>query len=230
MPIRGLASGLAVLACVAAAAGVVAPAPAAAHPFGDPQTVAISLDAARPEVVRVRWKVGGLDDLTVLGVALGVLPSDRVLLDGAVFYEDSDAAAVGPSPRFADYLRERITVTSDGRECAGAVAPPTDLARDGAAVDYACPGAVGVVDVAVRMLTDLDPAYQTLATGPGGARAVYTFDAYTHEWRLGDAVPAAGGGAGTGRGAALQIGAVVGALLLLAAAAAVLARRRRVAT
>ncbi|MFD0744998.1 hypothetical protein ACFQ1L_26680 [Phytohabitans flavus] len=101
-----------------------APAPARAHPFGDPQTVAISLDQARPEVVRVRWKVGGLDDLTVLGVALGVLPRDRVMLDGAVFYQDSDAAAVGPSPRFAAYLRERITVTSDGRECAGTVAPP----------------------------------------------------------------------------------------------------------
>ncbi|WP_173036400.1 hypothetical protein [Phytohabitans flavus] len=202
-----------------------APAPARAHPFGDPQTVAISLDQARPEVVRVRWKVGGLDDLTVLGVALGVLPRDRVMLDGAVFYQDSDAAAVGPSPRFAAYLRERITVTSDGRECAGTVAPPTDLARTGATADFTCPAAVGVVAVAVRTLTDLDPAYQTLATGPGGARAVYTSDAYTHEWTLGDAVPAAG----TGRSAALQITAVVVGLVLIAGGAVVVGRRRRVA-
>ncbi|MDQ7904930.1 hypothetical protein RB614_10395 [Phytohabitans sp. ZYX-F-186] len=226
MPIRGLAGGLAILAC-AATAVLATPAPAGAHPFGDPQTVAIAPDPARPEVVRVRWKVGGLDDLTLLGVALGLLPRDRVLLDGAVFYQDSDAAAVGPSAQFAAYLRERITVASDGRECAGTVTPPDDLARTGATIDYTCPAAVGVVDVAVRTLTDLDPAYRTLATGPSGARAVYTSDAYTHEWSVGDAVPAAGGGAGTGRGAALQIGAVVGGLLLVAVAALAIGRRMR---
>ncbi|GAA4452834.1 hypothetical protein GCM10023170_042160 [Phytohabitans houttuyneae] len=229
MPTRGLRGSArlaGVLACAAAAVCAV-PAPAGAHPFGDPQTVAIEADPGRPEVVRVRWRVGGLDDLTVLGVALGLLPRDRVMLDGAVSYRDSDAAVVGPSRQLADYLLKRVTVTSDGRACPGAVAPPADLARAGATIDFTCAGAVGVASVGVRTLTDLDPAYRTLATGPGGVRAVYTSDAYTREWTLGDVPAAAGGGDRRGRGAALQIGAVAGGLLLIAAAA--LALRRRVA-
>ena len=221
MPLRGRLTGLTcALACAAAVFG--GPAPASAHPFGDPQTVAIAADPARPDVVRVHWKVGGLDDLTVLGVALGLLPQDRVLLDGAVFYEDSDAATIGPSPAFAAYLLKQVTVTSDGQECAGTVAPSTDLARAGAAIAYTCPAAVGVATVAVRTLTDLNPAYRTLAAGPGGARAVYTSDAYSHEWTL-SAVRS-----GAGRSAALQIGAVAVGLLVVAAAFVLLRRRRRV--
>lgn len=168
-------------------AGVVfgPPAPAQAHPFGDPQTVAIAADPARPDVVRVRWKVGGLDDLTLLGVKLGLLPEDRVFLDGAVFYQDSDEAAIAPSGQFADYLLRQIAVTGDGDKCAGTVEPPTDLARSGATVDFTCPRVVGEATVAVRTLIDLHPAYQTLASGPGGQRAVYKADAASHEWELG---------------------------------------------
>jgi hypothetical protein len=161
------------------------PAPAQAHPFGDPQTVAIAADPARPDVVRVRWKVGGLDDLTLLGVKLGVLPEDRVFLDGAVFYQDSDEAAIAPSGQFADYLLRQIAVTGDGDECAGTVEPPTDLAKAGVTVDFTCPRAVGKVDVAVKTLLDLHPAYRTLASGPNGQRAVYQADTATHEWKLG---------------------------------------------
>jgi hypothetical protein len=219
--LRGRLIGLTcAFACAAAVFG--GPAPASAHPFGDPQTVAIAADPTQPDVVRVQWKVGGLDDLTVLGVALGLLPQDRVLLDGAVFYQDSDAAVIGPSPAFAAYLLKQVTVTSDGRDCAGTVAPPDDLARAGASIDYTCPAAVGVATVAVRTLTDLNPAYRTLAAGPGGARAVYTSDAYSHEWTLGAV------SSGAGRSAALQIGAVAGGLLLVAAILLVLRRRRRV--
>ncbi|SDZ64498.1 hypothetical protein SAMN05421684_7768 [Asanoa ishikariensis] len=221
MPFRGLANGL---ACAAAFAVVAlgAPAPAAAHPFGDPQTVAITSDPARPDVVRVNWKVGGLDDLTVLGVSLGLLPRERVLLDGAVFYQDSDAAALGPSPQFAAYLLEQVTVASDGRPCTGVVTPPDDLAWAGASIDYTCSGPVSVVSVAVGTLTDLDPAYRTLATGPGGARAIYTADASVHEWTLG-----AGGDARLGRSAALQIAAVAGGLLSAAVAVLLVLRHRR---
>src|SRR5262249_37327473 len=149
VPLRGRLTGLACALACAAAVVFGVPAPAGAHPFGDPQTVAIAADPARPDLVRVTWKVGGLDDLTVLGVALGVLPQDRVLLDGAVFYEDSDSAAIGPSPAFAAYLLKQVTVTSDGQRCAGTVAPPTDLARAGASIDYTCPAAVGEATVAV---------------------------------------------------------------------------------
>lgn len=75
----GVAVGVGCLAFGAVGAPV-----AVAHPFGDPQTVVVGVDGADAAVVRVRWKVGGLDDLTLLGVSLGVLPQERVLLDGAV--------------------------------------------------------------------------------------------------------------------------------------------------
>ncbi|WP_433077050.1 hypothetical protein ACQP1P_33485 [Dactylosporangium sp. CA-052675] len=184
------------------------PGPAAAHPFGDPQTVAIDADPARPEVVHVRWKAGGRDDLVLLGVFLGLLPKDRVMLDGAVFYRDADAAAIGPSGRFAAYLLRQITVTGDGRACPGTVRPPADLARGGVAIDFTCPGPVGTATVAVRTLTDLNPAYQTLATGPAGERTVYRQGADSHDWPLGPAPERH-----LGRSAALQIGLVVGVLL-----------------
>ena len=147
--------------------------PAQAHPFGDPQTVEIALDPARSDVVRVQWKVGGLDDLTLLGVSLGLVPKERVMLDGAVFYQDSDGAAIGPSEKFAAYLLKQITVASDGKSCTGAVEPPTDVAKTGAAIAYTCPGPVGTAKVSVRTLTDLSTDYRTLATGSNGNRAVY---------------------------------------------------------
>jgi hypothetical protein len=225
------------LALVAFAATLFArPAPAGAHPFGDPQTVAIALDEDRPEVVRVRWKVGGLDDLTLLGVELGLLPHDRVMLDGAVFFRDSDAAAIGPSGALAAYLLKQITVGSGGRGCAGAVDPPADLAKTGVVIDYACPEPVGTATITVRTLTDLNPAYRTLATGPDGERAVYGSGQYSHDWVLGDtsaapgagpASPAVAGDAHLGRSAAVQIAAVAGGVLLAAVAALVLFRRLR---
>ncbi|MCO1594030.1 hypothetical protein M8C17_02535 [Micromonospora sp. RHAY321] len=202
-----------------------APSPAAAHPFGDPQTVTVSADPQRDGVVHVRWKVGGTDDLTLLGVHLGVLPQDRVMLDGAVFFEPSDAVALGPSEQFARYLREQITVTSDGDACAGTVTPPSDLVAAGVTVDYACPGPIGTVAVGVRMLIDLNPAYQTLASGPNGERAVYGSGRYAHDWVLGDAP--ARSGTDIGRSAAVQIAAVVGGLVFVALAVLVLRRWRR---
>jgi hypothetical protein len=202
-----------------------APARAGAHPFGDPQTVVIALDQDRPDVVHVRWKVGGLDDLPLLGVALGLLPKDRVLLDGAVFFRASDTAAIGPSDKFAAYLLRQITVASNGQACAGSVEPPGDLARTGVTVDYTCPGPVGTATVGVRMLTDLNPAYQTLATGPDGERAVYGSGQYSHDWVLGDAP--ASSGTDLGRSAAVQLAIVIGGLLLVAIAVLVLSRRWR---
>ncbi|MEV6287152.1 LPXTG cell wall anchor domain-containing protein [Kribbella sp. NPDC051770] len=214
---------IAVLAAGLAAASVT---PAAAHPFGDPQTVTVAL--ARPDVVRVHWKVGGLDDLTLLGIALELLPRDRVMLDGAVFFRPSDAAAVGPSGKFADYLLRQISVTSGDARCVGKVQPVKDVAKAGAIVDYTCTGPVGKALVDVRTLTDLNPAYQTLATGPAGERAVYGSDRTTHEWLLGD-VPAEQQQVAvqTGRSAAIQLSAVIGGVVLAAAAALFVVRRRK---
>ncbi|WP_238006653.1 hypothetical protein KZZ52_46665 [Dactylosporangium sp. AC04546] len=209
---------------LAVLAGFAVPGTAAAHPFGDPQTVAVGLGDARPDVVRVRWRVGGLDDLTLLGVSLGILPKDRVMLDGAVFYRDADAAAIAPSPAFASYLLDRIVVSTGGRACPGTVQPVQDLAKRGVTVDFACPGPVGVASVAVRTLTDLHPAYQTLATGPDGQRTVYRQGAESHDWPLGD-VPATPQASGSS--AVIQLTAVIAGVLVAIAVVWLVARRMR---
>ncbi|MET7400961.1 hypothetical protein ABZS66_46525 [Dactylosporangium sp. NPDC005572] len=205
-------------------AGLAVPGTAAAHPFGDPQAVAVGLADGRPEIVRVRWRVGGLDDLTLLGVSLGILPQDRVMLDGAVFYRDADAAAIAPAPAFATYLLERITVRTGEQACPGVLQPVEDLARRGVTIDYACPGPVGTASVAVRTLTDLHPAYQTLATGPDGQRTVYRQGAESHDWPLGDAPASA---PASGRAAVIQLTAVVVAVLVAVAVAWLVSRRMR---
>ncbi|MEV0269946.1 hypothetical protein AB0H43_14310 [Hamadaea sp. NPDC050747] len=217
-PRRAIAALLAALAVTVFAT----PSRAAAHPFGDPQTVAISLDATRPDTVHIRWKAGGLDDLTLLGVSLGLLPRDRVMLDGAVFYQASDATAIGPSPRFAEYLLRQISVAGDGETCAGTVRPPTDLAKSGVTLDFDCPAAIGTATVVVRTLTDLNSAYQTLATGPNGERAVYAAGKDTHDWVLGSA-----SAHDTRRSAAAQIGLVVGGSLLVVVLLFLLVRRKQ---
>ncbi|MCR1786199.1 hypothetical protein KVF89_26950 [Nocardioides carbamazepini] len=207
----------------------------AAHPFGDPQTVEIAADADDPAVVHVTWKVGAADDLTLLGIHLGVLPEDRVMLDGAITYDDGDAALVEQAPEVEEYLLEHVTVSAAGQACAGRVEATGDLIVDGADLVFACAEAPGLATVAVSTLTDLHPAYRTLATGPDGQHQVYGADAPSHDWSLGVAGTGDGttGGApreqslGTGSSAALQIGGVLGAVLLVAVAGAVVARRRR---
>ncbi|MFI6761286.1 hypothetical protein ACIBF5_19335 [Micromonospora sp. NPDC050417] len=223
---HGAARILALAAFAVTASVTAVPTPAAAHPFGDPQTVTIALDEHRPEIVHVRWRVGGPDDLTLLGVSLGLLPPDRVMLDGAVDYQSTDPTVVGSSEQLVAYLLKQITVADQGRPCVGVVEPPRALARTGATVDYTCPEPVGTVTVAVRMLTDLNPAYRALATGPGGQRAVYDTGTDSHDWVLSGAAPA--GSTRLGHSAAVQIVAVAGgALIVVGAAVATLVVSRR---
>lgn len=224
---RVLGAGL-LLGLAAAVVLAVAPPPAHAHPFGDPQTLAISGDGER---VVAQWRAGGLDDLTLLGVALGVLPEDRIFLDGAVDVRDSDPAALAEAPEFADYLVQRIEISSGGEPCPLEVADVAALAHDGAQVVATCPAA-GPVEVTSTMLTDLHPAYQLLATGPHGQRARYDVDHPSHTWTLGGAAePAAdevsAADTGLGHSAAVQIGGVLAGVALLGAAAVVVRRRSR---
>lgn len=210
---------------------VVVPAGAAqAHPFGPPQTVTV--DGA-DDTVRVRWRVGGTDDLTLLGVSLGVLDRDRVMLDGAVFYEDGDAGALAAAPAFRAYLLDHIAVSSAGQPCTGDVTALDALATTGVDLAYRCPGGVdglATAAVSVTTLTDLHPAYRTLATGPAGQRAVYDAEQPTHDWSF-DGTPAGDGdrpaaAEDLGTSAALQLGAVLGVLLLAVLAGLVWFRRR----
>ncbi len=209
----------------------LAPDPASAHPFGAPQQIEVT--GAGDHGVRVRWLVGGTDDLTLLGIALGVLPQDRVLLDGAVTYEASDAATMAEAPAFAEYLTERITVAQDGQPCAGKAGTADDLATGGAELLFTCPGPVTTVTVTSRMLTDLHEAYRALARGPHGQKAVYDATHESVDWTI-----AAGTGSGSrpastrvaaavssGR-SALQLSLVGGALLAAVVAGIFWYRRR----
>ncbi|MFY1618978.1 hypothetical protein [Micromonospora sp. WMMD736] len=196
--------------------------PADAHPYGYPQTVTVTPDAARPDVVHLRWKPGGVDELTVLGVHLGLLPQDRVLLDGAVDTRDTDATILAGAEPFADYLLKQMTVSSDGRACAGVVGKASDSGVD---VDYACPGPVGVARIEIRMLSDLDPAYRTVATGPKGKRQVYGTDGYSHDWVLGNAPPTSA--ADHDPATAWKVARSVSPLLLVAAVGSLLRRQLR---
>ena len=111
---------------VAFAATVFAtPAPAGAHAFGDPQIVAMALDLDHPRSYRpVEGRRRRRPDL--LGVALGLLPQDRIALDGAVSFRESDAAAIGPSDRFAAYLLKQImSPSADERVLAPSSRRPT---------------------------------------------------------------------------------------------------------
>ena len=211
---------------------VLLPAAVSAHPFGDPQRLEISGDGDRG--VQVRWSVGGTDDLTLLGIALGVLPEDRVMLDGAVIFEESDDEALAEAPELVDYVEQRITVSQGGEPCVAEAMVAEDLAADGVDVAYACPEPVREVSVAARMLTDLHPAYRTLAEGPDGQRAVYDAGHETADWSLEDgAGPAASAVSlesasetSPGQSAALQLSLVGGGILLVGAAGTVWHRRR----
>jgi len=231
---------LARAAVVAALGGVplLAAAPtASAHPFGPPQTVEISRTG--DDAVSVLWRFGATDDISYLGAGLGVLPEERMTLDGAVFYEDGDDDLLAEADAFHDYLLERLVVTTGGEACEGEVQPAGSLASDGIEVAYACPTAADRVDLTVEMLLDQHPAYRTLASGPAGARQVYDAQHPTHTWQLGpapsgsdDGASDAGSRAGeqatsTGRSAALQLSAVGGGAAVLAAAGWLWLRRRR---
>lgn len=207
----------------------------ALHPFGDPQTVVTGSDG---EVVTVVWRVGAPDDLTLLGIDLGVLPEDRVMLDGAITYDAGDADLVADSPELVAYVLEHVAVHSEGEECTGAVSEVGDLIADGATLAFTCPGPVSQAEIAVTTLTDLHPAYRTLATGPDGQRAVYDQSASTHAWTFDPAVATAAvtGGTATapasspagtdlGSSAAPQMGGVGAVLVLLAAGGLALRRR-----
>lgn len=215
----------------------------AAHPFGDPQTVEIAREGSDPAVVHVTWKVGAADDLTLLGIHLGVLPEDRVLLDGAIQYDAADAALVSKAPELEAYLLDHVAVTTGGTGCSGSVAAVGDLIDEGADLAFTCDSAPASATVEVTTLTDLHPAYRTLATGPDGQHQVYAAGTASYDWTLGTApvgstdstgsTTATTGDApaeaslGTGQSAALQIGGVLGAVLLLAGIGSLVVRARR---
>lgn len=198
------------------------PGAARAHPFGPPQTVSISrVDSAS---VRVHWQPGAPDDYTYLAVGLGVSPEDLSQQTGGLLAVKRDADRLTASPLFADYLVEHVAVTDDaGAPCEGVVRPVEHLVGDGVSLDFRCAAPTDAADVRVSLLTDLHPAYRTMATGPGGQRFAYSADATDHRWSLvaTDAPP------DLGRSAALQLSLVLVGLVALAGATTYAVRRTR---
>ncbi|GGO73653.1 hypothetical protein GCM10012276_19800 [Nocardioides deserti] len=207
--------------------GTVTPTPhAAAHPFGDPSVAQVDLEA--PDTVRVTWRFGMSDDLTYLAQWLDLLPPERFMLDGAVFFEPADQDLLATSTAFADYLLEQVSVTTADGACTGTVVDIAHLVDAGVTLDFACPGTVSEAQVELAMLTDMNPAYKTMASGPEGQKQVYDGGQETHVWAL-----AAAGGAGTstapdlGRSAAVQTGSVLGAVALVSVLGGLVWHRRR---
>ncbi|MBE1531565.1 hypothetical protein [Actinomadura algeriensis] len=213
------ARSLAVCLALAGATSLAWASPARAHPFGDPQTLEVSAEGS---TVHARWRAAA-DDLTALALALRVLEVKRtyVYRDGALVPEESDesdAVSLAKSAKFGAYLTRNIRVKSGGTECPGTLVTAANLGEDGARLEFACAGAVASAEITVRTLTDLHPAYRTLASA-GGERHTYGEASPTHTWAL-------DGSAARADGTVLRLGipiAVVGA----AGAGAFWFRRRR---
>lgn len=152
---------------------------AEAHPMGPPQQVSLSL--AAPDQVRVTWKVGAPDDLSWLAYDLGLLPADRIMLDGAITPQADDARLLQDSPALASYLTSRITVRSGGQDCRPG-RPEIGALADGASLVFSCAAPVRQASVELGLLTDLEASYATVATGADGTQAVYNGHVTSHDW------------------------------------------------
>lgn len=208
------------LACVLPLLGA---GPARAHPFGDPQTLEVSAEGS---TVRARWRAAG-DDLTALALALRVLKTKRtyVYRDGALVPEESDesdAVTLSKSPKLGEYLVKNVRVKSGGTECPGRLVSAAKLAEDGALLEFDCPAAVESAEITVRTLTDLHPAYRTLASSAGGERHTYGESAPAHTWALDGSAASARAG-----GTVVRLGVPIGVVVAAAGGFAWFRRRRR---
>lgn len=137
---------------------------ARAHPGGLPGLLEIT---GRERTVTIDWSAPP-DDVAVL------------------------AERVGETPRaIADHVLARVTVRQGDRTCPGEVTPGRTL-EDGARLEYRCPREVGAITVRATILTDVDPAYQTLAVAPvitGPERVLFSGGTTEHRFVLSDAPP-----------------------------------------
>ncbi len=140
------------------------------------------------------------------------------MLDGAIFFVKGDADLLARAPEFEQYVLEHLVVSTGGTRCPGRVEPPEHLVAEGVLVRFACDADATEAKIAVSMLTDLDPAYRTEATGPAGQAFTYSSDRDSHDWEL----PAPCGEAvwGSDLGVWAVPGISVGAAAILAAIAA----------
>ena len=183
LPRTGRTAAAALL--VAAVLVALAP-PAVAHPLGAPQQLRLHTDGDR---VVVEWQAP-TDDLTALALHLGLLAETRTYVyeGGALVPAQSDAGdaeVLASSEALRTYLLDRLTVAQNGRVCPGRVTDTSRLSNEGARLTFACPDEIEDVRIEVRTLTDVHPAYRTMASSASGERATYSSNDTTHRWALG---------------------------------------------
>ena len=146
---------------------VLSPGVAAAHPLGLPAFAQISL--SERGTVDIAWNASP-DDVAALARTLDVdVAAGRVL-------SRAQDAALSDSPALRTALLESVTVVQDGEACRGQ-AEVVSLVEQGARWVFDCPAAVTEVDITIRLLTDIDQRYRTLATAAtpdGPMRLMFT--------------------------------------------------------
>ncbi|MFI7079790.1 hypothetical protein ACIBO1_21045 [Micromonospora sp. NPDC049903] len=197
-----LLAGTAALAVTTGGGG-----PAAAHPFGPPTTAQVAADGSR---VDLSWQPAE-DDWVALGQSLGAFEDPST---GPVATQVTGEQKLRDSLAVQDYLRERITVSQQGRPCRGELQPLDALLAQGARLRFECPAPVTALDITVTALTDLNQAYRTVlrAESATPAEALFTGAVGTHR------VDFTRSGGGSAPAAALAVGVVaaggLGALLV----------------
>lgn len=209
-----------VLLSVAVLVTVLCMSPASAHPFGPPPQATVSSEGSTVTVV---WSAEP-DDLFNLGQATGALAGRQVFVfDGNEPVDPGGGAAsideqLSTAPEIRDYLGANIEVRQDATGCALGAVDIREVNDTGARLTYDCRRPVDLVELEITALTDLDPAYRTVATGTNGARTLHTAAEPVQTLAL-------AGGRGATSGPPLPV--LVGALGVLAALAALVWRRRR---
>ncbi|MER7169627.1 hypothetical protein ABT336_26675, partial [Micromonospora sp. NPDC000207] len=199
-------------AAVAATLGI-AGTPASAHPFGPPSAADVSVSGDRVSLV---WQAAE-DDWVALGQSVGAFEDPT---QGSVDTTVTGEQKLQRSTAVRDYLLGNIRVSQAGQDCAGTLLPLEQLLTEGARLRFDCPRPVTELRLTVTTLTDLNPAYRTVATGratsPG--QVLFTATGASHDLR----VTATGGGT---PGAVTWVAAGTG--LAAAGALAVFLIRRR---
>ncbi|MTV26302.1 hypothetical protein FTX61_12895 [Nitriliruptoraceae bacterium ZYF776] len=208
--VRGWVAAVGAATALAPAAGLAVPAPAAAHPFGPPLTLDVTVEGRQVEAT---WRAAD-DDWVILGDHLEVFTSGT----------RTGAEQLADAPAVRTYLLERIEIRDAevDRSCDGEVAhlDAADLDTAGARLRFTCDRAPEQLAIRVETLMDVHPAYRVAVRADG----LVATDAsmLTAVAPLGRFTLGSGGDPLAGSAALLA-----GALFAAASATAVVVRRRR---
>ena len=197
--------GRSALACLLLlGAGVGATAPASAHPFGPPLEARLAIDGG---TVSLSW-TGAEDDWVALGERTGAFDEPAAGRTGEELLAGSEPVL--------DYLAQRISVSHPTGTCEQSRLPVRDLLGEGARFAFACPPGLTRLDVELAVLTDLNEAYRTVLTTPGGQQLLFSVDSPVQEVDLGAATSPSPAGLVPVLGGSLALVAVTVAGVLLA--------------